>query len=113
MAWAAGGFGGLGPGGGGAAGNGGGAGPGAWNVLAAKRGTARAFPLDTGGVGSELDGFPLIDPCSHKCVKGLDLLVVWKASLDDFCGKCGVVVKGVPTMPDTLGIERICSPASK
>jgi len=56
MAWAAGGFGGLGPGGGGAAGNGGGAGPGAWNALAAKRGTAGAFPLDTGGVGSEPAG---------------------------------------------------------
>src|SRR5260221_8786978 len=53
MTWAAGGFGGLGPGGGGAAGNGGGAGPGAWNALAANLGVAGAFPLDTGGVGSE------------------------------------------------------------
>jgi len=60
-----------------------------------------------------LDGFPLIGSCSLVYVECLEVLVVWKAFLEYCSTESGVIVKGVPGMPDTLGIERICFPTGK
>ena len=60
-----------------------------------------------------LDGFSLIGPCPFVYVKFLEFFVVRKAFLEDRRAESGVIVKGVPGMPDALGIKRICFPAGK
>ena len=60
-----------------------------------------------------LDGFSLIGSCPFVYVKVLEFFVIWKAFLEDRGAESGVIVKGVPGVSDTLGIERICFPAGK